>query len=518
MNENVGIVEKSTYEFIFHSDLLSHYVQNTEHVMCPCLSNNNNNSTNYRTSSYFTKHIDSEKCNDNDLSLVLREVWSQPLMKCVDSSPLILKYTSSSGIDKSESHQFSGTATIVADGNSASGNNSINNISCMSVAYIGSHGGDLIAVDVESNTLLWQLILHSRVESSVGCWCPNNINMTTDKVVEPFLFVPSYSANDVDGHNDIIRKDGNIGTLWCVGAVSGKVYWELGLPGELKSPPVIDIAHNLIIVGCYDGKVYRIHILTGQIYDFIDCYGSVYASITIDISNTFILVGTIKGSLHCIDLIEKQMNVSNTSSLKLRYTMILDSAIYSSPLLYEMEGNLSIIVGDISGKLSLLNQNDGVVLWQYQVSRAIFSSPYIVTLHPGGQSQSQSQDPLTTVATTDTSDSTKTHWVIFGSHDGFLRCLDLLQKQLVWETYLNSVIFSSPIITQIKTTSVVIACSTAGMMYILSLTNGNILDEIQLKAEIFSSPKGLITSDTTITVLVGARDDRLHAFELTFQQ
>jgi acyl-CoA synthetase len=97
--------------------------------------------------------------------------------------------------------------------------------------------------------------------------------------------------------------------------------------------------------------------------------------------------------------------------------------------------------------------------------------------------------------------------VIFGCHDGMLRCASLHDGSLLWETDLGSVIFSSPIYMPIR--DLVIVANTAGDVLAVDHCTGRVLAKTKLAGEVYSSP--VVVNEV---VFVGCRDDRLHAIRI----
>lgn len=132
----------------------------------------------------------------------------------------------------------------------------------------------------------------------------------------------------------------------------------------------------------------------------------------------------------------------------------------------------------------------------------------------------------------------KSGGIVFGSHDGHLRCIDT-DGLLLWEVDLGSVLFSTPYVYK---DGIVVAATTAGDVYFVSCgavcdinndipvevndasdcinanikvpgygikMDGIILDKIKLDGEIYSSP---IVCENVL--YVGCRDDNVHAIAI----
>lgn len=381
----------------------------------------------------------------------LRHAWSHNLLRCVDASPLLVEF-------------------------------SMELQPSISVVYIGSHGGDFTAANLETGECLWRVVLGPRVEASAA--------LVEEQLL---LVVPSYSAADVDGEVNSKRADGLIGTLWGIDARAGRVRWQTGLPGELKSAPVVDPSSGSLFVGCYDGFLYRISCSTGEVMSKVDLSGPVYSTPVLDETESRLWVATIRGTVCCVRW------TSADSGFTEVWRVDVQSPVYSSLRLFE---SIRLVFGCVDGTARALEAATGEPACTANGSRPVFSSPRLVRFN----------DEIR---------------VVFGSHDGFLRCVKLPERDdrvskrtrknsksvkemaLLWSTHLGAVVFSSVALAQVASHSVVVACTTAGFIFVLDLLSGDELCRAGLSAEIFSSP---IVSGNS--VLVGCRDDKVHCFHL----
>jgi outer membrane protein assembly factor BamB len=305
-----------------------------------------------------------------------------------------------------------------------------------------------------------------RIEASVACLNLENISTSENLTV---LIVPSYSANDVDGYSDKIRNDSNIGTLWCICSRSGKVLWEYGCGGELKCRPVVDQSTHRVYMGSYDHYMYELDGKNGKLIVKYDCGGAIYSTSYLSKHNnqTILYIATIKGLVHLLDI----------SSRQIKWSINVSSPIYASLLFISVANSNYLIVASIDSHIKKLDCVDGSIVVDKKLARKpIFSSPYLIKKNDSEYSV-QSLTPI----------------IIVASHDGFIRGISIHDFSLMWETDLQS-----------------ITCTTAGDIYLLSAERGDIVSKIKISGEIYSSP---VTYGRMI--YVGARDDKLHAIEIS---
>lgn len=199
-------------------------------------------------------------------------------------------------------------------------------------------------------------------------------------------------------------------------------------------------------------------------------------------------------------------------------------------------------------------------MWSLMTSQPVFSSPCVWLPSLASQVNRSISETVSTCQSpgmdSDISTSSRTR-VVFGSHDHRVYCL-ATDGSLVWSFETDSPVYSSPCVAQLNygtntsgftnalsaTTQVdvdcssdkstqnntmhplnygshydscnsstrnidcrtaVIACSTKGTVFVLSLDNGNVIAKLQLPGEVFSSPvvyRGCI--------YVGCRDNNLY--------
>lgn len=118
--------------------------------------------------------------------------------------------------------------------------------------------------------------------------------------------------------------------------------------------------------------------------------------------------------------------------------------------------------------------------------------------------------------------------VFCGSHDHHLYCwkVDDGGFKQVWRTLLDSEVYAVPSVGQIKTIQhfstdkavesliLVCACSTNGQVYIMDAAKGDVLGQLELPWDVFSSPVLLPSG----RIVVGCRDDNVYCLAIDFIQ
>ena len=102
-------------------------------------------------------------------------------------------------------------------------------------AFLGTYGGKLLGIDINSNNIIWQF--------------------TPDPTAQPFVSSPAVADNKVV----IGCRNKNI---YCVNASDGKKIWAFKTRGEVDSSPII--CKDKIVVGSSDGRIYILDLEKGS--------------------------------------------------------------------------------------------------------------------------------------------------------------------------------------------------------------------------------------------------------------
>ncbi|XP_042602054.1 beta-alanine-activating enzyme isoform X1 [Cyprinus carpio] len=236
------------------------------------------------------------------LLLGLRVLWSSDTGRCVDASPVLLV-----GPDRT-------------------------------TVFIGSHSHRLQALDLTSGEVIWERILGDRLESSAA-----------------------------------ISKCGSLVAVGCydrqiyfLDASCGDTVWTFETGDVVKSSPTVDPKTGLMFTGSHDGFVYALDPLAKTcIWQHYCGGGAVFSSPCIHSSPRQLYCSTLGGNLHCLD----------PDSGKLLWTYPSSVPFFSSPRCSDS----SVFIGSVNGQIIGISHT-GDTLWEFSTNGPIFSSPCISSL------------------------------------------------------------------------------------------------------------------------------------------
>eukprot|EP01041_Mallomonas_annulata_P006985 gene6985-14199_t len=536
-------------------------------------SNNNNHDTNTNTLETLTiPHSD----NDEELShtsnttatynnntptatgtaistatVALTCTWGTKLDRCVDASPMLVwRY-------KDNNNNNNNNSTLANKDNT--------DTDTSPTVYIGSHGGDFVALDGKNGDVLWSRNLgqYPHIEGSAVYYPTANM-----------VFVTSFRGQDVDGLNnnnnnnngggvsheedgtdngvfddesdendkdpeEVVEEVGDdeeehvketvdadmtltteieteiaiakcLGRLWALDASTGSIRWHAAVTGECKGAPVVDMrdrggggsgsgSRDVVWMGTHDHGLYKYDCITGELLIRITCDGTVFASPILHGTKTCIyaVCTDMQGTVHAF----------NTDTFDPLWNFHTGSPIFTTPILvYDR-----LIFGAVDGILRCLSATTGALIWtsscESTPTRPIFSSPCLFT-------KNVSKDILCT-----TMNMTVKNMVLYGSHDGYVRCCNVEDGSLIWKRNVDSVVFSSPCVLLLSHHDIIIVATTAGYIFVLDgNANGAVLAKTRLSGEIYSSPVPYLFSNSTNSFYIGCRDDIVRCFEIYIQQ
>ncbi len=344
------------------------------------------------------------------------------------------------------------------------------------VIYAGSHSGLIICLDLDSGINIWSNNINQHIESPL-------IASNNGKVV----YVCSYKKNDVDQDMAPVGANDKLGTIYALDASEGNILWETEVNGEVKAIPVLDAARGVVYVGCYDHNLYTINRINGDITQTYLCNGSIYSSPLLSPCGNYLYVATTKGQVMCLQLL-------SDSVIERVWSVELLEPIFATMIIH----GTSLLICTVEGKIHCVDRHTGSPIWECLVAtRPIFSSPCMLSNYE--------VRTFTTSAKVDTADI-----LVVGSHDGFVRIIDLANGSVIYEFNVGRVIFAAPIALVAHGTLVLIISTTAGDVLVLDVTRNCIISTIKLSGEIYSSP---ICYNNRI--YLGCRDDHLYALKLT---
>jgi len=136
------------------------------------------------------------------------------------------------------------------------------------VAYIGTYGSRVLAIDWQANKLLWQFKDPDR----------------------EFPYMSSAALAD-----DVIVLGGRDKFLRALDKKTGKQRWEFHTSGRIDSSPVL--VGDRIFVGSADGNLYEVEVKTGRVRWHYEAGAPISASPAVAAS--MLVVGTEDGLLYC---------------------------------------------------------------------------------------------------------------------------------------------------------------------------------------------------------------------------
>ncbi|KAK2884270.1 hypothetical protein Q8A67_017907 [Cirrhinus molitorella] len=233
------------------------------------------------------------------LPLDLRVLWSSDTGRCVDASPVLL---------------VGPNRTTV---------------------FIGSHSHRLQALDLFNGEVIWERILGDRLESSAA------ISKCGSLVV-----VGCYDRQ-----------------IYFLDVSCGDTVWTFETKDVVKSSPTVDPKTGLVFAGSHDGFVYALEPLAKTcLWQHYCGGGAVFSSPCIHLSLRQLYCSTLGGNLHCLD----------PDSGKLLWTYSSGVPFFSSPHCSAS----SVIIGSVNGNIIGISHS-GDKLWEFSTKGPVFSSPCV---------------------------------------------------------------------------------------------------------------------------------------------
>lgn len=361
----------------------------------------------------------------NSSSATLNLLWRYPLLKCIDSSPVIC----------SGPH--------------------------LSLTVIGCHGGRVVAIDTANGSMVWEVDIMEHIEAAVLV-----------DLAHGLVFVVSYLGNDVDGFATANSTDAEdmLGAIRCLSLYTGAQVWMQRLKGECKATPALLTRSNVILVADYAGCMYKFNITDGRLVAKEKGLftGSVFASPIVFDQERQVIFCTTKGWIVRVEL-EEQGGVGLYAT---------ESTIFTTPCVLSDDPSnpFSCIIALTDGSIRSYEWRPNVGMfmdvWRNNVSTApFFSSPALIP-----------------AAFRYSSQKIEGRKMVIGCHDGFLRCIDTQSGAVLSAINLGTVIFGTPFVIHNSQHNLVVVATTAGDVVIANINEGRIVTRFQLPAEVFSSP------------------------------
>jgi outer membrane protein assembly factor BamB len=427
---------------------------------------------------------------------MLQLVWKQKLVKCVDSTPLIVHCNSSS--EKPEAPS--------------------------SLLFAGSHFGDFICMNALSGVVYWEQRIDEHIEGGPALSVESQSVLVTsyrafdqhgvqrDPSVDVMATHPVLNGETnrriyYDDQVDETRTD-TLGAVRSFDIVSGSCNWVVYTMGEVKCCPVVyqsrttEASEEHVLLGCYGGVVYDILSLSGEIVRTFYAEGSIFASPVISKDGTVLFLCTTRGFVYAILMATWEV------------MWIYDSdciSIFSAPVPHPREfGQVCVALTDgsiccLGKKSNVCELSDrawceGEIKWQSMLSLGPFFSSMVSVpslLFPVGG--------------------------IIGNHDGKVRLVDLDDHgEEVAVLDVGGSVFSTPFLIQSTVNKHQLLClvtTTPGKCILLQVelapsktqfhseTSISILSEYTVPGEVFSS---VVYDRQNKLLYFGSRDDHVY--------
>ncbi|KAL3516700.1 hypothetical protein ACH5RR_023602 [Cinchona calisaya] len=289
---------------------------------------------------------------------------------------------------------------------------------------------------------LWKVYMESCVDASPLIVCKGS---------EVYLFIGSHSKKFV-----------------CVDARRGLILWEIKLEGRIECSAAVLDDFSQVVVGCYQGNIYFLHLLAGNVCWSFQTGGEVKSQPVVDKLRHLVWCGSYDHNLYGLDY----------KGYSCTYKLSCGGSIFGAPALDEMRDKL--FVASTSGLLTAISfkASSCSKLWIHDLEAPAFGS-LSVDCSSGN--------------------------IICCLVDGNVVSLDT-NGSIVWKACCGGPIFAGPCISE-TLPSQVLVCSRDGRIYSFELDNGNLLWQQAVGCPITSSP--YVDENLELTSDVSGLSDRL---------
>ncbi|KAJ1452648.1 hypothetical protein M885DRAFT_526221 [Pelagophyceae sp. CCMP2097] len=323
-------------------------------------------------------------------------------------------------------------------------------------AFIGSHAKTFARIDVQSGAVNWSTAVCDRgVQNAV----------LADASLEGGASLSCDSKVVAVGCYD--------GCLYGMDVEMGRRLWVYAASAEIKSAALS--RRGEFIFGSHDRRMHCVDCQTGALKwrtDELD--GAVFATPTA--CGDIIIAATLGGSLY---------GLSRDEVWHWRGT----SPVFSAPVVFEK----LVLFGCVDGSANCLDAKTGVQKWGFlsagsdAAARAIFAPPCVWAAK---------------------------RKCIFASNDGQVTCRQVDRGAKVWTLSLGHAVFGAPCLASAFGGVIACCATTKGDVFLIDAACGAVLAKHAPGGAIFSSPILLPHGDDSLRILVGSRDDHLHAIDV----
>ncbi|RXN24286.1 acyl- synthetase family member 4 isoform X1 [Labeo rohita] len=218
--------------------------------------------------------------------------------------------------------------------------------------FIGSHSHRLQALDLSNGEVIWERILGDRLESSAA-----------------------------------VSKCGSLVAVGCydrqiyfLDVSCGDTVWTFETGDVVKSSPTVDPKSGLVFAGSHDGFVYALEPLdSGKLLWTYSSSVPFFSSPRCSDSSVFIgsVNGNIIGISHSGDTLWEFTTKGPifSSPCVSSWTFWTDQPVSTSP-------SPTVTCGSHDGHVYCINTDNGSLLWQFQTTGKVFSTPFVFDGNP----------------------------------------------------------------------------------------------------------------------------------------
>ena len=261
------------------------------------------------------------------------------------------------------------------------------------VIYTASWNGNVSAIDINSNYLLW--------EKNIG-WSSSS---------SPLLIGNTIYVGSSDG-------------LYALNKGTGRILWENKIGTVSSKPAFFD---GSVFCGSHDGNIYAFNSENGDLEWTYETDGEIYCSPIID--DKVLYIGSNDGYLYAIDIKDKD----------LKWKFETDGPVVSSPLVFDDV----LYFGSWDSNLYTVETKTGKLKWLFTTGWGIDSSPAFFdnTIYIGSEDNNfyavDANDgtlrwTFTTNGGIQSSPTVYGGFVFFGSSDGKMYALNASNGDLEW--------------------------------------------------------------------------------------